>query len=195
MTKRTLVAVTSVMLLAACPKEVSSDERLERETRHEDSAKTDSAAELHKLKCDDAQNDLNKARDANRSEDERLATYVDLFGRLKTRTSKFEEAMSRNPDLAYQEGSQELVAAREQCSQSMADVRLEAETMIREIMQMLVVDDVRGAQPIKVARTNFETLRGAIDKLEMDDRDALFSKIANAEKQVEVKAEPRKRNK
>jgi hypothetical protein len=195
MNKRTLLAVSSVLLFAACVKEVSSDERLERETRHEDSTKTDSAAELSKLKCDDAQADLAKARDSNRTEDERLSTYVDLFGKLKTRTSKFEEAMSRNPDLAYQEGSQDLVNAREQCSQSMADVRLEAETMIREIMQMLVVDDVRGAQPIKVARTNFETLKSAIDKLEMDDRDALFSKIANAEKQVEVKSEPRKRNK
>ena len=76
-----------------------------------------------------------------------------------------------------------------------ADVRLELESLIREIMQVLVVDEVKGGQTIKVARMDFAPLRGAIEKLELDDRDTLFNKINNAEKQVDVKAEKRNRPK
>ena len=195
MTKRILVALCVAALLGGCPKEISSEERLERETARGEAGKTASAEQLGKMKCDDVGADLNKARDDKASEEARLSAYVDLYERLKSRSQKFEEAMSRNPDLAYQEGTQDLVQAREGCVQATADVRLELESLVREIMQLLIVKDVRSGQEVKVARLNFESLRSAIEKLELDDRDALLQKISNAEKEVEVKSEPRKRPK
>ncbi len=186
MTKRILVVVSAAVLSSACVKEVSSDERLERETARSDAMKSASAAELSRMKCDDVGTDLARARDEKTSEENRLGAYVDLYERLKDRTAKFEEAMSRNPDLAYQEGSQDLVSARETCIQAVADVRLELESLIREIMQMTVVEEIRGGSTVKVARLNFDTLRNAIEKLEPDDKDALIQKVNNAEKTVEA---------
>lgn len=195
MNKRTWVLMAATVLLAGCAHELTSDERLDRETTRADSLKSTTASELGRLRCDDMSVDLNKARDANRSEEDRLTAYSELYGQLKSRTLRFDEAMSRNPDLAFQEGSQELVASRDGCVQSVADVRHELETLIREIMQVLIVEDVRSGQNVKVARIDFAPLRAAIDKLELDDRDFMLSKISTAEKQVDVKVEGRKRSK
>ncbi len=183
--------MSAALLLAACAHEITSDERLDRETTHTDSLKSSTAAELGKLRCDDIGTDLTKARDANRTEEERLGAYTELYSQLKGRTAKFDEAMSRNPDLAFQEGSQDLVASRDGCIQSAADVRNELETLVREIMQVLVVEDVRSGQQVKVARIDFAPLRTAIDKLELDDREVMLSKITTAEKQVDAKPEGR----
>jgi len=186
---------SAAILLAGCVHEITSDERLDRETTRTDSLKSTTATELGRLRCDDISPDLVKARDGNRTEEDRLSAYTELYSQLKSRISKFDEAMSRNPDLAFQEGSQDLVAARDGCVQSTADVRSELETLVREIMQVLVVEDVRSGQNVKVARIDFTPLRSAIEKLELDDREFMLSKITNAEKQVDVKVEGRKRNK
>ena len=47
----------------------------------------------------------------------------------------------------------------------------------------------------KILILDFAPLRAAIEKLELDDRDALQNKINNAEKQVDVKGEKRSRPK
>ncbi len=195
MTTRTLAVVCALTFTSACVKEITSDERLERETARSDALKTNTAAELGKIKCDELNNDLAKARDAVKTEEERLATFTDVYERLKNRSARFDEAMSRNPDLAFQEGSQELVAARETCIQMAADVRNETESLIREIMQVLVVDEIKGGQTVRAARVDYAPLRAAIEKLELDDREALQNKISNAEKQIDVKAEKRGRQK
>ncbi|MDP3501711.1 MAG: hypothetical protein Q8S33_15345 [Myxococcales bacterium] len=195
MTTRTLAAVCALAFTSACVKEITSDERLERETARSDALKTNTAAELGKIKCDELNNDLAKARDAVKTEEERLSTFTDVYERLKNRSARFDEAMSRNPDLAFQEGSQELVAARETCIQMAADVRNETESLIREIMQVLVVDEIKGGQTVRAARVDYAPLRAAIEKLELDDREALQNKISNAEKQIDVKAEKRGRQK
>lgn len=195
MTTRTLAVVCALAFTSACVKEITSDERLERETARSDALKTNTAAELGKIKCDELNNDLAKARDAMKTEEERLSTFTDVYERLKNRSTRFDEAMSRNPDLAFQEGSQELVAARETCIQMAADVRNETESLIREIMQVLVVDEIKGGQTIRAARVDYAPLRAAIEKLELDDREALQNKISNAEKQIDVKAEKRGRQK
>jgi hypothetical protein len=195
MTTRALAVVCALVLTTACVKEITSDERLERETARSDALKTNTAAELSKIKCDELNNDLARARDAVRTEEERLATFTDVYERLKNRSARFDEAMSRNPDLAFQEGSQELVAARETCIQMAADVRNETESLVREIMQVLVVDEIKGGQTVRAARVDYAPLRTAIEKLELDDRDALQTRISNAEKQIDVKAEKRGRQK
>ncbi len=191
MTTRTWSVLCALSVSTACVKEISSDERLERETARSESLRSNTAAELGKIKCQELADELQKARDLGKSEEERLTVFTDTYDRLKTRTARFDEAMSRNPDLAYQEGSQDLVGAREACIQLTADVRLELEGFIREIMQVLVVEEIKGGATVKAARLEFAPLRAAIEKLELDDRDNLLTRIANAEKQVDVKTGPR----
>lgn len=195
MSKRTLAALSAGLLLSGCVKEISSDDRLDRETRKSDSFKTSTAEDLLKLKCDDINSELSKARDDSAPEDKRLTIYADLFDRVKARTTKFDEAISRNPDLAYQEGSQEIIAARDGCTQSAADVRLDYEGLVREIINLPVVDEMRDGKQVKAARLSFDTLRNAIEQLALDDKEQLFTRLANAERSVDVKANPRKREK
>jgi hypothetical protein len=193
MTKRIVQALAAAVLVswgAGCVKEITSDERLERETARTDAMKTSTAEELQKLKCDDVNAELAKARDETRSEEARLNAYVDLYLKVKDRTARFEEAITRNPDLAYQEGSEEITGARDTCVQSQADVRLDLENLVREVMMMPTVDEIKGGSTVKVARLSFETLREAIETLELDDRDALFTKLSNSEKQLEAKPPP-----
>lgn len=187
--------VMSALSLCACVKEISSDERLDRETARSNASRSNTAAELGKIKCDELNADLGKARDGVRTEEERLSTFTDVYERLKSRSARFDEAMSRNPDLAYQEGTEDLVNARESCIQMTADVRVELEGLVREIMQVLLVDEIKGGQTVKVARLDFAPLRTAIEKLDLDDREAMQTKITNAEKQVELKGEKRSRPK
>lgn len=191
MTKRIVHVLAAAALFSmGCAHEITSDERLERETARADAMKSSTAEELSKLKCDDVNAELAKARDETRSEEARINAYVDLYLKVKERTARFEEAITRNPDLAYQEGSEEITSARDMCVQSQADVRLDLENLVREVMQMPTVDEIKGGSTVKVARLSFDTLRDAIETLELDDKDSLFTKLANAEKQLESKPPP-----
>lgn len=181
------------LLLTACTHEVTSDERLERETKQANMKEAITASDLQKLRCDDVNQELAKARNENRPETDRVGSYQDLFESLKGRTAKFDEAMTRNPDLAYQEGSQELVSAREQCIQQTADVKFEFERYIRELVEVPTVQEIKGGTTVTVARLDFGTLKSAIESLNPDDRDQLLNRVSNAEKKVEIKAEPRKK--
>lgn len=195
MSKRIALTLSTALLFTSCVKEISSDERLERETKRSDALTSSTAGDLVKMKCDDITSELSKARDDTAPEEKRITIYSDLFDRVKERAAKFEEALSRNPDLAYQEGSQEIIAARDGCIQSAADVRLDFEGLVREIIQLPVVDEYRDGKPVKAARLSFDTLRSAIEKLGLDDKDTLLTRLANAEKTVEVKDTKRKRDK
>lgn len=197
MNKRIVEALGLVGFLAVCGcvKEISNEDRLDRDTTRTDSMKSTAAGELSKMRCDDINSELIKARDETRSEEARLTSYVDLYERVKSRTVKFDEAISHNPDLAYQEGSENIVGAREGCIQSQADVRLDFEGLVREIMQMPVVEEIRNGSTVKVSRLNFDTLRTAIEKLDLDDKESIYAKLNNAEKQVDVKDSKRKRDK
>jgi hypothetical protein len=194
MSKRIVTALSTALLMTGCVKEISSEDRLERDTKRSE-VSAESAGDLIKLKCDDITSSLSKARDDSAPEEKRLATYTDLFDQVKERNARFDEALNRNPDLAYQEGSAEVIAARDGCIQSAADVRLDFEGLVREIINLPVVDEYRDGKPVKAARLNFEILRDAIEKLALDDKDALLTRLANAEKTVEVKDTKRKRDK
>jgi len=199
MTNRIVVAAMAfcavVLPLTACVTELSNEERLERETARSHVLKTKTADELTGLRCDDVNAELARARDDAKSEESRLNTYIDLYGKVRKRTAKFDEALAHNPDLAYQEGSQELTGVRDGCVQSQADVRLDFEGLVREILVMPTVDEYRGGNPVKVARLSFDLLRTAIEKLELDDKEALLARLASAEKSIEVKESKRKREK
>jgi hypothetical protein len=184
-----LSAVATVLLLATpgCVKEISSEEHLDRETQGMGTSglrSTPDAAELGKVHCDDTGDALNQARNVNRPETERLADYMGLYAKLQQNNATFEEAMTRNPDLNYIEGSQKLVAARDNCIQQAADVRVEFETYVRELVSVPTVQEIKGGNTVTVARLDFDTLRQAIEALNPDDKEALMSRVANAERTV-----------
>lgn len=196
MSKRIAAALTTALLFTTgCVKEITSDERLERETKKSDAFQTSTADDLLKLKCDDVTASLAKARDESAEESKRINTYMDLLDKVKDRNKQFDESISRNPDLAYQEGSVNIISARDGCVDAQAEVRRDFETLVREIVQVPVVDDYKDGKPVKAARLSFELLRDAIEKLDLDDKDSLNTRLSNAEKTVEVKETKRKRDK
>ncbi|HLM42422.1 MAG TPA: hypothetical protein VK458_01090 [Myxococcaceae bacterium] len=181
-----LPAVATVLLLSTtgCLKEISSEERLDRETQYASAKNTPDAAALAKLNCEDTTEGLNQARNVNRPETDRVLSYIDLYTSLMKRTATFEEAMTRNPDLHYTEGSQQLVAAKETCIQQTADVKVEFETYVRELVDVPTVQEIKGGNTVTVARLDFNTLRQAIETLALDDKDTLINRVSNAEKKV-----------
>jgi hypothetical protein len=189
-----VVAFAAVGLLG-CPKEISSEERLDRETRSDAMKDAPDADQLAKLSCKDVEADLGKARSDSRPETDRVLSYVELYERLRKNTQTFEEAMTRNPDLAFKEGSQEIVAAKDNCVQQTADVRVEFERYVRELVDVPIVDEVKGGATIKVARLDLNTLRQAIEVLSPDDKDQLLARVNNAEKRVETAGEKTERKK
>ncbi len=192
MSKRILSAAPGVILIASltagCVKEITSDERLERETSRNNARGTATADELLGLKCDDLSSDMSQARDETQAEDKRLTTYLDLIDSVKDRTARFNDALSRNPDLAYQEGSQDIIAARDGCIDVQADLRRDFESLVREIVQVPVVDDYKDGKAVKAARTDFGLLRDSIKALDLDDREQLNTRLNNAEKNIEKAA-------
>ncbi|WNG27015.1 hypothetical protein F0U62_25610 [Cystobacter fuscus] len=199
-----LPAVATVLLLssAGCVKEISSDERLDRETEFLQARGTPDAAALGKVHCDDTGDALNQARNVNRPETDRVISYIELYSSLLKRKATFDEAMTRNPDLNYTEGSQKLVAARDNCIQQAADVKVEFETYVRELVSVPTVQEIKGGNTVTVARLDFNTLRQAIDTLNPEDKEQLLARVLATEKQVapaggddEPAAAPRKRGK
>jgi hypothetical protein len=195
MTNRILIASLALLLsVAACATGISNEERLDRATEHSSAAKSKVAEELLRLRCDDLNTELARARDDAKPEEARLKVYLDLYERVRSRTAKFDEALSRNPDLTYQEGTQAIAALHDGCVQAQADVRFDFEGLVREVAVLPVVDEFRGGSTVKVPRLSFDLLRAAIDKLELDDREALVLKLSIAEKSIESK-EKRRREK
>lgn len=192
MNNRLLAGMCAVIVFTGCPKEISSNERLERATARKQVKDQVGAAELAKVRCDDTQEPLTRAQNETRPEGERLQSYIDLYESLVTRSNTFEEAMNRNPDLAYQEGTQDLVAAREKCVQLTADIKVAFETYVRELVELPTVQEIRGGAAVVVPRLDFGILRAAIEKLAPDDREQLLARVATAEKKIETK-EPKKK--
>jgi hypothetical protein len=181
-----LAAGLSALILSGCVHSgPSSDERLDQETQGiaapDDTIRR---SDLAKINCQDTGAALAKARSDNRPEVERLTTYMALYDTLVKRVDTFEEAMTRNPDLAYQEGNEPLVAARDLCIEQKADVRNEFETYVREIVDVPTVQEFKGGATHTVARLDFDTLRKAIAELAPEDKDQLLGKVTAAEKRV-----------
>lgn len=178
------LAALSLVTASACVKEISSEERLDRETANVPVKETAGAAELRKISCATVNDDLAGARDVNRNETDRVMAYIGVFEDLKKKTTTFQEAMTRNPDLMYQEGSQEFVAARDLCVAQTAELRLEFEEYVRSLVDVPTVQEIKGGNTVTVARLDFNTLRQAIDSLAPDDREQMLARVNNAEKKV-----------
>jgi hypothetical protein len=182
--------VFSLSVTGCAARELSSDERLDRDTSNLTVKDSPKAGELEKLSCENTGEELNKARNVNRPETERLTDYITLYESLRKRTQTFEEAMSRNPDLQYKEGAGNIVNAKDVCIQQTADVRVEFETYVRELVDVPTVQEIRGGNTVTIARLDFNTLRQAIETLALDDKDNLLNRVANAEKKVSTSAAP-----
>lgn len=178
-------AAFALLLLLGCVRELSSEERLDRDTNQGPLKQPISVADLGKISCASAAEEVARARNVDRDETARLMAYTELYRSIKDKVAKFEEAMSRDPDIRYQDSAKSVVDAHETCVQQQADVRLEMETFVRELVQVPIVEEVKGGSTFPVARLDFNTLRLAIEALSPDDKDALLVKIASAEKKVE----------
>ncbi|HVE81965.1 MAG TPA: hypothetical protein VND93_03925 [Myxococcales bacterium] len=175
----------ALLLLLSCVKDISSEERLEREISTGPAGAPVSAADLGKISCADASEQLAKARAAERDETARLMAYMDLYSSIKKKVTTLEDAMSRDPDIRYQDGTKNVVDAHGLCVQQQADVRLELESVVRDLVQVPIVEEVKGGSTVPAARIDFNTLRLAIEALAPDDKDALLGRIASAEKKLE----------
>ncbi|MDY7231134.1 hypothetical protein [Hyalangium rubrum] len=190
---RLSAAAAAALLLSATgclPKDVPSEERLDRETSTLSMKDTPQAGELEKLNCENTADDLTKARNVNRPETERLMDYVTLYDSLRKRTQTFEEAMTRNPDLQYREGAVNIVAAKDTCIQQTADVRVEFENYMRELVEVPTVQEIKGGNTVTIARLDFNALRQAIETLSPDDKEQLLNRVASAEKKVSTAKAP-----
>lgn len=184
-----LLAVLATGSLAGCVKEISSEERLDRETNNVPVKEAAGAAELRKITCAEPPEELVKARDVNRNETDRVMGYMEVYEQYKTRTTTFQEAMNRNPDLMYQEGSAEFVNARDLCIAQTAELRLEFEAYVRDLADMPTVQEIKGGNTVTVARLDLNTLKQAIESLSPDDKEMLLNKVTSAEKRLETAAE------
>jgi len=181
----TAAAATAALSLLACVREITSDERLERSIGSGPAREPIDTAALEKISCADAVEQLARARAAERDETARLMAYLDLYSSLHKRVGTLEEAMSRNPDIRYQDATRDVVDAHEACVQQEADVRFELERFVRELVQVPIVEEVKGGTTYPAARLDFNTLRMAIEALGPDDKDALLVRVASAEKKIE----------
>jgi hypothetical protein len=177
-------ALALLLALSGCVKEISSEERLERETRYLSIGQTPDAASLEKIDCNETAELLSQARSVNRPESDRVRDYISLYRELLQKTKIFEDAMTRNPDLQYQEGSQRFADARDVCIQQSADVRVEFERYIRDLVDLPTVQEIKGGHTITVARLDFATLRQGIDSLDPEDKETLMARVAAAEKKI-----------
>lgn len=177
-------AAAFVLSLSGCVKEISSDERLDRETSGGPASDALDADQLARVNCKDVDEALANAHSESRSEADRVLLYIDLYKSLQKRTEQFDESMRRNPDLSFKEGSQELVKARDLCVEKYADVRVDFDKYVRDLVDFAVVDEVRGGATVKVARLDLEVLRKGINALAPADQDLLLQRVTNAEKKL-----------
>ena len=180
--------------VVGCAHEVTSEERLERETQNTAVKAAITPNDLAKVNCQDAPAGIAKARVENRPEADRLQSYLELYESLKKRTETFDEAFTRNPDFAYQEGNQSFVEAKDLCVQQTADVRVEFERFLRDLVKVPTVQEFRGGNTVSAPRLEFSLLRQAIEVLAPDDKEQLLARVGTAEKSVQAKSEePRKK--
>ncbi|MEN9799649.1 MAG: hypothetical protein RL653_3346 [Pseudomonadota bacterium] len=177
-------AAAFALSLSGCVKEISSDERLDRETAGSAASEALDADQLARVNCKDVDEALANAHSESRSEADRVLLYIELYKSLQKRTEQFDESMRRNPDLSFKEGSQELVKARDLCVEKYADVRMDFDKYVRDLVDFAVVDEVRGGATVKVARLDLEVLRKGINALAPADQDLLLQRVANAEKKL-----------
>jgi hypothetical protein len=166
---------------------MSSEERLDRATAGVSAARPlPPPDELVRIRCTDVETELAKARNVDRPETERVQSYGELYTALKQKTQVLQDALQRNPDLSYQADAEKIRATRDSCVQQTADVRVEFERYVRELVDVPIVQEVRGGRTVSVARLDFGALRRAVLVLDPEDRESMLQRVGLAEKRIEA---------
>lgn len=196
--RSTLVAAS--LSLGACAHPAygpSSDDRLAAEVH--DSAESAAPVGGDKVRsCDDLNEPLERARNGERPEAERLRSYMQLYRQLLDRTAANQKLFRRHPELAYGGGkgaaeSSAVRAASDHCQQLEADARSEFELLVRELFEPLVITDLASGHKSRVPRVSFILLKSAVQELAPPDQEGLIEKIGLAEKLVDPPAYRRRK--
>ena len=174
------------VLATGCVHEISVEDRLDRDTQNIGRDKPlPSSSELASTRCD-SDVELAKARNVDRPETDRIQSYADLYTGLRNKAQTLQDALSRNPDLSYQADAEKIRAIRDVCQEQTANVKVEFERYVRELVDHPVVQEVRGGRTLNVPRSNFTVLRRAIAALDPEDREALTQRVNASEKRFEA---------
>lgn len=159
-----------------------SDTRLEMATTETASAEGSEAMEI---KCDDIGGKLRSADE--KPEGERLKSITETYSEVKSRATKLEDAIARNPDLVFTSTGDQVKSNLDGCRSALADATSNLDRSIRDIAELPVIQEVQGNKTVAVPRLDFAIVRSALDVLNPDDKDQLLGKIDSAEKKVAKK--------
>lgn len=137
--------------------------------------------------CDDQQDPLAKARNVERTESERLRSYMEIVRAITDRADQNTKAMAKNPNLAYGGGKDALASAEtrrvaDSCRELLADSRREFEELVRDLFSPLLVLDVQSGHHTRSARVSLNLLRSAVQELAPPDSESLNDKLTEVDK-------------
>ncbi|MFN0061740.1 MAG: hypothetical protein ACKVPX_04395 [Myxococcaceae bacterium] len=184
----------SVLAVAACAHEISSEERLDRATKDIQATKpVPPPDQLMQINCRDSDGALARARNVDRPETERVQAYIELFRELRSKSVLLEDALNREPDLTYRAGGDKLGLSRDTCVRQAADTKVEFESYIRELVNVPTVQEVKNGNTFTIPRLDFGVLRSAIEALSPEDRDTMLDRVAAVEKRLGQSPAPRRK--
>lgn len=177
--------LASAFVVGGCVKNISNEERLDRETPSAEVGALD-FQELAQVSCGDAESRVNEIRQGSRPDVERLTAYMELYKALADRTEILSSAIRRDSDILYIPEYRPIVDAQTDCFTRTEEIKTEFERFTRELVDVPVVNEVRkGGRQVPVARVDYAVLRDAIETLELSDREELYANIAAAERRIE----------
>jgi hypothetical protein len=135
--------------------------------------------------CNDQQESVSRARNVDRTENDRLRAYMEVVRALTDRVDQNQKLIDRVPEIAYAGGTaaaaaNEARATAEACRAMLADARRNFEDFLRDLFSPLLIPEAGGKR--RVARINLPLLRSAVEELHPTDIDALNEKISDAER-------------
>ena len=135
--------------------------------------------------CEAQQEGLGKARNGERSESERLRSYMEVVRLLTDRVDQNQKLVDRDPDIAYAggTGSQSAADSRQvidSCREMYGDARREFDELVHDLFSPLLVLDVQ--KHTRSARVSLPLLKSAVDELAPTDADVLRDKLNEADK-------------
>jgi len=159
----------------------SSDERLEAALS---SGHSREGADVAGISCSELGRRLREAKSDDRPEGDRLQALMEIHRIAQERVNRLDAAVVRNPDLVYSADGDAIKNNLEGCRSFYADVRSDFDRYVREIVDLPVIQEVRGRETVNVARLDLGLLRKAINALDPDDRDVLLGRVDGAEKKI-----------
>jgi hypothetical protein len=120
--------------------------------------------------CEDQQEALGKARNAERSESERLRSYMEVVRTLGDRVDQNQKTVAHDPDIAYAGGASSQAAADSRalldgCREMYGDARREFDELVHDLFSPLLVLDVQNGKHSRSARVSLPLLRSALEEL------------------------------